>query len=144
MVESQMVRIYSVKLDHRSNRVFLLKDNANVVCHHENCKESRAVHMASAVQFSSAHIAATENSSAPLSAKVLSPEDIQGYKCEGKDVTFLTGRQPREFQVSFGRAKIFLTRFRNDSYNRVRNFSQFRRSLLKRCVETLHRRLKTL
>ena len=25
--------------------------------------------------------------------------------CERKDVTFLTGRQPREFQVSFGRAK---------------------------------------
>ena len=64
--------------------------------------------------------------------------------CEGKDVTFLTGRQPREFQVSFGRAKIFLMRFRNDSYNKVRNFSQFRRSLLKRCVETLHRRLKNL
>ena len=64
--------------------------------------------------------------------------------CEGKDVTFLTGRQPREFQVSFGCAKIFLTRFRNDSYHRVCNFCQFIQSLLKRCVETLHRRLKTL
>ena len=61
--------------------------------------------------------------------------------CEGKDVTFLTGRQPR---VSFGRAKIFLTRFRNGSYNRVCNFSRFRQSLLKRCVETIHTRLKNL
>ena len=60
----------------------MLKDNSNVVCHHENCKESRAVHMASAVPFSCVHTAATEKSSEPLSAKVLTAEDIQAYKCD--------------------------------------------------------------
>lgn len=82
MVDSQLVRIYSVKLDHRTNRVFVLKDKTNVVFHHENCKESRAVHMASAVPFSCAHIAATDKSSEPLSAKILTPEDILAYKCD--------------------------------------------------------------
>ena len=60
----------------------MLKDNTNVVCHHENCKESRAVHMASAVPFSCAHIAATEKSLEPLSAKILTPGDIKAYKCD--------------------------------------------------------------
>ena len=82
VVDSQLVRIYSVKLDYRTNRVFVLKDNTNVVCHHEKCKESRAVHMASAVPFSCAHITATEKSSEPLSAKILTPEDIHVYKCD--------------------------------------------------------------
>ena len=82
MVDSQLVKIYSVKLDHRTKRVFVMKDNTNVVCHHENCKESRAVHIASAVPFSCAHIAATEKSSEPLSAKILMPEDILVYKCD--------------------------------------------------------------
>ena len=40
------------------------------------------MHMASAVPFSCAHIAATENSSKPLSAKILNPEDIHGYNCD--------------------------------------------------------------
>jgi len=76
VVDSQLVRIYLVKLDHRSNRVFVLKDNTSVVCHHEKCKGSRAVHMASAVPFSCARIAAIEKSSEPLSAIVLIVEDI--------------------------------------------------------------------
>lgn len=38
--------------------------------------------MASAVPFSCAHIAATENSSEPLSAKILNPEDIHAYNCD--------------------------------------------------------------
>jgi len=81
VLDSQLMRIYSVKLDHRSNRVFVVKDNTNV-CHHEKCKESRAVHMASAVPFSCAHIGATENSSKPLSAKILNPEDSHAYNCD--------------------------------------------------------------
>jgi len=38
--------------------------------------------MASALPFSCAHIAATENSSEPLSAKILNPEDIHAYNCD--------------------------------------------------------------
>lgn len=38
--------------------------------------------MASAVPFSCVHTAATEKSSEPLSAKVLTAEDIQAYKCD--------------------------------------------------------------
>jgi len=82
VVDSQLVSIYSVKLDHRSNRVFVLKDNTSVVRHHEKCKGSRTVHMASAVPFSCARIAKTEKSSEPLSAKVLIVEDIEAYKCD--------------------------------------------------------------
>ena len=40
------------------------------------------MHMASAVPFSCAHIAATDKSSEPLSAKILTPEDILAYKCD--------------------------------------------------------------
>ena len=40
------------------------------------------MHMASAVPFSCVHTAATEKSSEPLSAKVLTAEDIQAYKCD--------------------------------------------------------------
>ena len=36
---------------------------------------------------------------------IIYEEEYIEAKCERKDVTFLTGRQPREFQVSFGRAK---------------------------------------
>ena len=82
LVDSQLVRIYSVKFDHHTNRAFVLKDNTNVVCHHEMSKESRAVHMTSAVPFSCPHIAATEKPSEHLSAKISTPEDILAYKCD--------------------------------------------------------------
>ena len=58
---------------------------------------------------------------AVLQAKCLTLVRLKGRKQvwgERRYVTFLTGRQPREFQVSlrpFRRANIFLTRFRNDN-----------------------------
>lgn len=97
MVDSQLVSIYAIKLDHHINRVFVLKDNSNVVCHHEKCKDSRVVHMTSAVLFSCACIAATEKSSEFLSAKILTSEDILAYKqvCNRGKVVVTSGSSQR-------------------------------------------------
>ena len=49
------MKIFSVELSYRHNRVFVVQDGANFVCHSEKCKEKRAVHMASEVSFTCDH-----------------------------------------------------------------------------------------
>ena len=80
---------FSVQLSYRHNRVFVVQDGANFVCHYEKCKEKRAVHMASEVTFVCDHAKLVESHSHPSSAKNLTEEDIAIYKCDNSTRTAL-------------------------------------------------------
>ena len=71
IVVSEDMKISSVELSYRHNRVFVVQDGANFVCHSEKCKEKRAVHMASEAAFACHHTNLVKSHSHPSSAKNL-------------------------------------------------------------------------
>ena len=86
VVDSSQIKIFSVKLNYRESRTFVVKSGENeLVCHHKKCKDRRAVHMASNLtsSFSCGHTEAVNSSLQPPSAKNLTPDDVAAYKCDG-------------------------------------------------------------
>ena len=89
IVDSGDMKIFSVELSYRHNRVFVVQDGVNFVFHSEKCKEKRAVHMASEATFASDHTKLVNSYSYPSSAKNLTEEDISIYKCDDTTRTML-------------------------------------------------------
>ena len=101
IVEGDDIEIFSIKLSYRDKRTIVVKTKTGVVCHHEKCKEKRAVHMASntSFYFSCAHTEATRSFSDPSSAKNMTHEEIEMYKCDSstKDL-LLSIKPPQDFR----------------------------------------------
>ena len=82
IVESSQLKLYSVQINSKHNRVFVVQCNSDFVCHSEKCKEKRAVHVASDIPFSCEHCDLLKSFSSPTLAKNLREDDIQNYKCD--------------------------------------------------------------
>ena len=76
-----------------------MKSKTDVVCHHEKCKEKRAVHIASNTSFLCANTEATRSLCDPSSAKNLTDEDIEMCNCDSstKDL-LLSIKPPQDFR----------------------------------------------
>ena len=100
VVDSADLKIFSVQLSYKHNRVFVVQDGANFVCHYEKCKEKRAVHMASEVTFECDHTKLVESHSYPSSAKNLTEEDKAIYNCDNSTRTALLEaiHRPQDFR----------------------------------------------
>ena len=77
IVEGNEIEIFSIKLSYRDNRMIVAKTKTDVICHHEKCKEKRAVHMSSNTSFSCAHTEATRSFCDPSLAKNLTMKTLK-------------------------------------------------------------------
>ena len=82
IVESSQLKLYSVQINSKHNRVFVVQWNSDFVCHSEKCKEKRAAHVASEIPFSCEHCNLLKSFSSPTLAKNLHEDDIKNYKCD--------------------------------------------------------------
>ena len=82
IVESPQLKLFSVQINSKHNRVFVVQSSSDFVCHSEKCKEKRAVHVASGIPFSCEHCNLLKSFSMPTLAKNIHEDDIKSYKCD--------------------------------------------------------------
>lgn len=94
IVEGSEIEVFSVKLSYWDNRTVVVKSKNDVACHHQKCKEKRAVHIASNTSFSCAHTESTKSFCDHSSAKNLTDEDIEMYNCDSSMQDLLRNIKP--------------------------------------------------
>ena len=82
IVESSQLKLFSVQINSKHNRVFVVQSDSDFVCHSEKCKEKRAVHVVSGIPFCCEHCNLLKAFSSPTLAKNLHEDDIKSYKCD--------------------------------------------------------------
>ena len=100
-MDSEDLKIFSVELTYRHNRVLAVQEGSNFVGHSDRCKEKRAVHIASDVLFACDHTKLVKSFCLyPTSAKNLTEEDIINYKCDSGTRSMLLEaiHRPQQFR----------------------------------------------
>lgn len=67
---------FSVQINSKYNRVFVVQSSSAFVCHFEECKKKRAVHVASGIPFSCEHCNLLKSFSSPTLATTLKVTNV--------------------------------------------------------------------
>ena len=89
IVESPQLKLFSVQINSKHNRVFVVQSSSDFVCHSEKCKEKRAVHVASGIPFSCEHCNLLKSFSSPTLAKNIHEVITQLKECCWKPLNLL-------------------------------------------------------